>query len=200
MENLNTLPDDMTQEEKNSLQDYINNGCPGFLKVQESDIFKWFGLYMSGKTYDEIAKITKSKRDLVLYLSYKSKWNEKRLKHYEDLTQSLTQKVEQGKLDSANTIVSMISALNRYYGDKFNQFLALNDKSIIENIDPRMLAQYYKSMDTLKKLLEDNVPSDLERKLSDKDNKKEEAVEVTEEKVGNILQILANYKKSSKDT
>ena len=145
--------DDMTAEERESLKNYMDNGMPGLTRVQESDIFQWFKLYMSGKTYNEIAESTKTKKDLILYMSYKQDWVGKRHEHYNELLQNMIHKMSQAKLQSVNTITKMISALAKYYGDMFDQFLKNNDKSVIEGIDTKMLSQYYKSMEVLEKLV-----------------------------------------------
>lgn len=205
MGDLIPLSEDMSAEEKKSLTNYLNNGCPGLLKVKESDIFKWFGLYMGGKTYEEIASITKARKDLILYMSHKSKWHEKRLKHYEELTQNLLEKIGNSKLDSTNTIVTMIAALNKYYGDKFNKFLAQNDKGIIEGLDTKLLSQYYKSMEALEKLMSDpKDPKDPKVtvnmlngvvKQTDEDN-----LEISDKDASDLLKMLAAYKKSSQDS
>ena len=146
------FPEDMNVEEKASLQDYIKNGCPGLVKVSEDEVFAWFNLYISGKTYNEIAQITKGKRDLILYVAHRARWHQKRLGHLTDISSHITQKIQKAKLESANTVVNAITSLGKYYDDKFNKFLSTNDKDIIENMDTKMLGQYYKSLEILDKI------------------------------------------------
>ena len=201
---LKKISEDMTLEEKKSLNDYVSNGTPGISRVTEVDIFKWLELYMSGKTYGEIATITKSKKDLILYISNKSKWNEKRLEHYKDLTDNMADKIKNVKLKNTNTVASIINALGRYYGDKFDEFLATNNNNIIEEMDTKMLAQYYKSMEILDKIIAGsssgsgkkeptvnvNISGSAEIKKLDDDT-----VEVTDTTAKNLLRSLAEYKK-----
>ena len=104
-------PQDMTKEEKEAVQEFAANGCPGIGQVRDSDHFKWFDLYMSGKTYAEIATITKCKKDLIMFIAYKSKWMDKKLNHYNDISLNLLEKVKQVKVDSANNLVTIIKAL-----------------------------------------------------------------------------------------
>lgn len=212
---IKTLSDDMTKEEKDSLQDYVNNGCPGLTKIQESDIFQWFKLYMSGKTYSEIANITGAKKDLILYLSYKQKWAEKRLQHYSELIDNLSSKMSQAKLESANTVATIISSLAKYYGIKFNKYIKNGDESVIEKLDSKMLTQYYKSIEVLEKLI---TPP---RKPGDKDPDDpivppnpsvhismgsgkvkqidENTVEIEDETASKLLMALAEKKKKSEE-
>ena len=95
------LPDDLTPEEKKSLQDYITNGCPGLVKVDDANVFQWLELYMAGKGYAEISYITKQRKDLIMYIAYKAKWSEKRLQYYGDMASGLNKKISNVKLQSA---------------------------------------------------------------------------------------------------
>ena len=150
---LETINNDMTDKEKEALVEYVKNGRPGLMKVSDTDVFNWFSLYMSGKTYVEIAEITNTKKNLVLYMSNKSGWYTKRMEHYQDLADNYIEKIRRTKLDSVNTINTSIAALGKYYGDKFNKFLSTNDKTIIEDMDTKMLAQYYKAIESLEKII-----------------------------------------------
>jgi hypothetical protein len=145
--------DDLNEEERLSLEGYIQNGCPGLTKLEDTQVFKWFELYMSGKTYSEIATITKSKKDLIVYVSYKSKWLEKRTEYFTSITQNMTTKITNIRTESINTVATIVSSLNKYFGKKFDHYLATNDDSIIENIDSKVLEKYYKSLEILEKVV-----------------------------------------------
>lgn len=145
--------DDLSAEEKASLENYIHNGCPGLTKLEDVQVFKWFELYMSGKTYSEISVITKSKKDLILYVSYKSKWLEKRTEYFASIAQSMTTKITNIRTESINTVATIVSSLNKYFGKKFDSYLATNDDSIIEGIDSKVLEKYYKSLEILEKVV-----------------------------------------------
>lgn len=149
----NKLSDDFTEEDNVSLKDYISNGCPGLVKLQDSDAFKCFELYMSGKTYSEISDITKIKRDTVLYLSHKSQWNAKKLAYFSDINNSLVKKMIAVKMESLNTMSSIASALNKYFAKKANDYLSTNDDSVLEGLDTKLLSQYYKAMESIETAL-----------------------------------------------
>ena len=207
---LTTIEHDFTEEESESLQDYIKNGKPGISRAVESDIFKWFELYMSGKTYQEIAKITNSKRDLILYISAKSKWTEKRLAYYSDLSQNIAEKLKQAKVDSLNTVTSIVAALGKYYGDKFNNYIATKDNDIIEDMDTKMLGQYYKSMEILDKIVggavrgdkssNDNPNVNINIGAGAKISQTEDGdIDITDDVAGDMLRFLANRKKKDSE-
>ena len=199
---------DMSEEEIESLQDYMANGKPGFMKLTDADTFKWFNLYMNGKSYGEIAQICNTRKDTILYVAAKTQWHDNRLKHYEEISVTLLDKLKRTKLDSVNTVQTIIAALGKYYGDKFNQFLANNDKTVIEDIDIKMLAQYYKSIETLEKILgntggggggkQPNVQVNVGDSASIK-QLEDGSVEITDETAGNLLKQLAQYSKKPKN-
>lgn len=207
---LTDLPQDMTKEEKEVVLEFIANGCPGLLRVQQSDIFKYFELYMSGKTYAEIAVITKAPKDLVMYLAYKSNWMDHRFKHYQNISLNILDKVQQVKLDTANNLVTIIKALGKYCELKYNKFLTTNDVAAIEQIDNKIVAQYYKSIELLGKILSADENNDDESKkikqpmvninvgLGAKatvEQTGENKLEITDETAGDFLKALASMKK-----
>jgi hypothetical protein len=145
--------DDLNELEKQNLEQYIQNGCPGLTSLEDTQVFKWFELYMSGKTYSEIAVISKSKKDLIVYVAYKSKWLEKRNEYFTAITQNMTVKLTNIRTESINTMATIVSSLNKYFGKKFDNYLATNDDSIIENMDSKVLEKYYKSLEILEKVM-----------------------------------------------
>jgi hypothetical protein len=145
--------DDLNAEETASLANYIENGCPGLTKIEDAQVFKWFELYMAGKTYSEIAVITKSKKDLIVYISYKSKWLEKRTEYFTSIAENMTTKITNIRTESINTVATIVSSMNKYFGKKFDSYLSTNDDTVIENIDSKLLEKYYKSLEILEKVV-----------------------------------------------
>lgn len=210
-ENKSPSEEDKTPQEKESLDRYKKNGCPGLTSLEETDVFKWFELYMSGKTYTEIAQITKSKKDLVMYVSSKGKWLEKRIEYYRDISEHIVKKTSQAKIDSINTLSAMVSALSKYYGKKFNEYLANNDDSIIEEMDTKMLAQYYKSTESLEKIMTQSDPDgdpdgdkakginiNLHSSNAQIKHLDDDSIEIKDDSVGEILKFLAGQNKDKK--
>ena len=148
---------DFSTEELESLKDYRKNNMPGLTRMTESDASQYFELYMAGKTYSEIAKITSTKKDLILYVSDRCNWHNKKMQYYSDLSDNMLQKCNESKIETLNTVTTMVTALNRYFGDKFDRFLKDKDVTIIENIDTKLLAQYYKATEAMDKILGGSV-------------------------------------------
>jgi len=144
---------DFTEEEVKSLQEWKDNNKPGLHSLTQDRAFQWFKLYMAGKTYSEIAQVTNSKKDLILFVSERNQWLKQKMDHYADISNSMVQKYKEAKVQSLNTMTTMVSAMNKYFGDKFNKYLKTNDESILEGIDSKMLAQYQKANESIDKII-----------------------------------------------
>jgi hypothetical protein len=202
------LPEDLSSEEKRSVTEFVTNGCPGLVKIDDTKVFKWFELYMSGKSYSEIALLTKDKKDLIMYVSCRSRWHDKRMEYYRDMSTAFAQKLKTAKLASANTVVNAITALSKYHDKKFNEFLINNDHSIIDNLDTKVLGQYYKSLEMLDKLMRPDGEEEKEPKAptvnihvpsnSTVTMEGEDTVKInSDDAAGELLKALSKYQRSN---
>lgn len=159
---LSKIDNDFTEEEAQRINTFVANGSIGLetLVKDEHKVNSLFGLYMAGKTYTEISKISRVKKDLVLYMSAKMKWYEKRMEYLDDIQNQMTQKLKNTRVQSLNFISDLINFHHKYYGDEINEYLRTNDKSIIDNLDLKALSQYFKSIEILEKILN---PSNVNR-------------------------------------
>lgn len=205
---------DFTPEELESLQDWKDNGRPGLTKINIDDTVQWFDLYMSGKSYSEIASICKVKRDIVLHASERANWVERKEEYYADISQNIIKKYKQAKMENINTMTTMISAMNKYFAKKFDKYLSTNDDSIIEKIDSKMLIQYQKISESMTSLIneasgkkdESKAPTininmgDKSKIKQNDDNTVEIEANNEEEEVKDILDKLAKVKKLRTDS
>lgn len=208
---LKPMPEDMSQDEQELLKEFLDNGCPGLAKIADSDIFQWFQLYMMGKTYSEIAIATKKKTEFILFMSYKQNWLEKKMKHFDDLLNNIEDKLKQTKIESLNTVTTIVNALGHYYGDQFLKYMTSKDPAVIENIDTKMLSQYYKSIEAIDKIIGNAAKGDgasspgplVNLNFNSADTTVEQIDEKTlnitdNKQAGNLLKLLAEAKKSEK--
>ncbi len=206
---LSRIPDDFTDKETDSLQKYVKDGCPGLVRIDEIKVTQWFTLYMAGKTYSEIAQATNSKKVLVLYIANRARWGDKRMDYYTDLSENLVKKLQQSKIDSANTVTTMISALGKYLNGKFTQYLSTNNESIINDMDVKIWTQYNKAVETLDKLLQNSIDRSSEPNgptpavtvningPADVEQKDDQTLDITQDTEATaLLKALAKYKKS----
>lgn len=195
---------DFTDQELEDLEKWKKGGRKGITALSEADIFQCFNLYMSGKTYKEIADTTNKRLECILYVSEKSKWYGKKMAHYDSIAMNLEEKLMKTKLDSVNTITNVIAALGKYYNSKFDRFLSTNDPTLIEDIDTKLLAQYYKALESLPKIIGSSTSGDGSNSPSININMPSGAkieklddntVEITDEKAAKLLKALAAVKK-----
>ena len=144
---------DFNQEEQDSLKDWELNNRPGIHGITEDRSFEWFRLYMAGKSYNEIAKATKTKKDLILFASRSQRWFVRKTEYYSDISSNMLDKYKEAKIESLNTMTTMVSAMNKYFGDKFTKYIKTNDENIIKELDSKMLAQYQKINESMDKIV-----------------------------------------------
>jgi len=208
---ISSLPQDMTKEEKELVLEFIANGCPGLLRVQQSDMFNLFELYMAGKTYSEIATTYKMNKTLIMYLAFRSKWMDLRFKHYEDISLNILNKIKQTKLDIANDLTVAINATGKYLRGEYDRYLKTNDKSIIEGLDQAIVTGHRNNIKTLKEVLTAEENSDPNKKPQQPlvnihmgigakatvEQTGEKTLEITDQTSGDLLKALAGMKKET---
>lgn len=207
---LSKIDNDFTDDEVEKINTYVANGCVGLatLVKDEHKVNNLFALYMSGKTYTEISKISRVKKDLVLYMAAKMKWYEKRMEYLDDINNNITKKLTATRVESMNFISSLISMHHKYYGDAINDYLKTGDRDIIDGLDLKQLTQYFKSIEMLEKILN---PTNVNRgggsnttvnintpggKIEQVDDK---TIEITPGNAGDALRALAELKDKKKD-
>ncbi len=203
------LPHDMTKEEKEKVLEFIQNGVPGLLRVQHSDMYMMFQLYMSGKTYSEIATISKINKTLIMYLAYKSNWMDLRFKHYEDISLNILDKTQKAKLDIVNDLIVSINATGKYLRDEYNRYLSTNDKSIIERLDQTIVTGHRNNIKALKEVLTEEESTDPNKKPKGPlvninvgmgaqiQQGTEKPLEISDATTGDLIKALASMKKAA---
>lgn len=204
---LSKTDNDFTEDDVQRINTFVSNGSMGLESVvkDEHKLNSLFGLYMAGKTYEEISKISRVKKDIVLYLSAKMKWYEKRMEYLEDIQRQMTKKLTHTRIESLNFISDLINCHHKYYGDEINKYLQTNDRTIIDNLDLKALSQYFKSIEILEKILN---PTNTNRigtgttininAAGSKIDANENSIEITPSNTGDILKALANLKDKTK--
>jgi len=208
---LNKIDNDFTDDEVERINTFVQNGCVGLegLVKDEAKVHSLFSLYMSGKTYTEISKISKTKKDLVLYMSAKMRWYEKRMEYLNEIQEKVTGKLKDTRIQSMNFISSLINMHHKYYGDAINQYLATGNRDLIDGLDLKQLTQYFKSLEVLEKILN---PTNVKRKGSGSNTTvninaagdstvkqtDDNTIEITSGNSGNILKKLAEIKDEQK--
>jgi hypothetical protein len=204
---LSKTDNDFTEDDVQRINTFVSNGSVGLESIvkDEHKVNSLFGLYMAGKTYEEISKISRVKKDVVLYLSAKMKWYEKRMAYLEDIQRQMTKKLTHTRIESLNFISDLINCHHKYYGDEINKYLQTNDRTIIDNLDMKALGQYFKSIEILEKILNPTNTSRIGsgttiniNAAGSKIDANDDGIEITPSNTGDILKALANLKDKSK--
>lgn len=141
--------DDMSVDEKTALIQFREDGLPGIAIATPELTESLFKLYMGGKSYDEISKVTNTHKSVVLHLSDKLGWYNTKMNYLLKITNDMTNKINQAKIETANTMSSLVLALSRFFGKTLDEYLATDNETLIRTLDMKLLSSYYKSVDTL---------------------------------------------------
>ena len=205
---LTTIDHDFEEKEVEKIKTYVANGLIGLQSVvkDEHKVNAMFGLYMEGKTYTEISKISKTKKDIVLYLSAKLKWYEQRMDYLEDIQSKMVQTLKTTKIQSLSFIQTLITMQHKYYGDVINQYLMTGNRDLIDGLDLKQLTQYFKSIEILERTLNPtNVKSpkggttvNINTQGGTVEQIDDKTLEITPGVTGDVLRALAKQKDDKK--
>jgi hypothetical protein len=145
-------PLDMSEKEIRSLEEFIEDGLPGILSVTPEKIHRMIEMYFDGQSYQDISLKLGIKKNIVLYISYKHKFYESKLEHYENMIKHLKEKMDIAENRSINLIVDTMMSLESYYRNIFNRYAISKDPKIIENADFENFKMYLKCMEILQKM------------------------------------------------
>ena len=201
---LTKIEHDFEEKEVEKINTYVANGLIGLQSVikDEHKVNAMFGLYMEGKTYTEISKVAKVKKDIVLYLSAKLKWYDQRMEYLEDIQNKMVQTLTTTKINSLNFIQTLITMQHKYYGDVINQYLMTGNRDLIDGLDLKQLTQYFKSIEILERTLNPtnvktpkggttvniNTEGRTVKQIDD------QTLEITPGAAGDVLRALAKHK------
>ena len=201
------IENDLEEKEVERVNDYVSNGLIGLESVvkDEHKVNAMFGLYMEGKTYTEISKIARVKKDVVLYLSCKLRWYEKRMEYLDDIQNRMVSTLTTTKVQSLSFIQTLITMHHKYYGEAIEQYLMTGDRDIIDGLDLKQLTQYFKSIEMLERTLNPtNVkkPSGTTVNINTAGGEvkqiDDQTLEITPGVAGDVLRALAKQKDEKK--
>ncbi len=140
---------DLSAKDLVKINQFIEEGMPGIGKIDEAKMHRIMDLYLSGKTYTDIANIVRVNRTTILYLSNKFNWPSVRHDYLAELETSMKGRVLESKAASQDHMLRIIHMFEKRHGDKINQYLASGDEDIINSIDLKEMDRYLKVVDML---------------------------------------------------
>lgn len=153
----NPFQPDMTLDERSKLQEYVEAGIPGISKVSEEEILQAYNLYMTGRSYEEIAQKMGISLNKILFLSNKFDWHDKRSRYIENILSKVGNKMQSVKVEGLSFLLDLTSFFHKHQGSAIEDFLKTNDPDAAKKVDLKSLDKYFKTIDALSKMA--NLPN-----------------------------------------
>jgi len=150
---------DFTMKDLEAIEKFKEDGMLGLHTLVETDVERMMGLYMDGKTYRQIAQVTKKNKTVILFLANKFKWFELRKEYLDELQATLKDKVLESKLQSQEFLLELVLAYQKKISKNIHQYLRTDDEKFADNVDNRDIATILKIMELLHKLNVENAGS-----------------------------------------
>ncbi len=142
---------DISDDGMKKVQKYTEAGLPGIGKVDDQKLARMTDLYLSGKTYDQIANICRTDKVIVMYLSHKLNWFTMRREYMIELEEQMKRRVVEAKLVSQDFLLQLTQMWQKKIGQKINRYLATDNEEFADQINLKELDRYLKTIELLQK-------------------------------------------------
>lgn len=157
---------DFSQKDLEVIQAYQEAGLPAIAVVDEKKMASMLDMYLSGKTYRQIAMTMSIKKDIVLYMSYKFNWFALRQDYLTDMESSIRGRVMEAKIVNQDFLLQLQAMWQKKIGTKISKYLATDNEEFANEIDLKEVDKYLKTVELLQKLgAEGKSPSDNNRPM-----------------------------------
>jgi hypothetical protein len=161
--NVPEIPDqpvnDFSQKDLEVIQAYQEKGLEGIGVVNETKLASMLEMYLSGKTYRQIATTMQLRKEIVLYMSYKFKWFELRTEYLVDMESSMRGRVLEAKIINQDFLLQLQAMWQKKIGSKIRKYFATNNEEFANEIDLKEIDKYLKTVEMLHKLSGEKVAS-----------------------------------------
>lgn len=159
MENEDNLPavrptTDIVGKDQDALAAFIEAGTPGVGSLEEEGVKKMFDLYLSGKTYRQISGIMRTPKTLVMYLSRKLQWFERRQEYLTELEETNLPRIIEAKLMSQDFLLQLVQMLHKKIGARMTRYMMTDDEKYANQINLKEVELYLKTLERLQKTTE----------------------------------------------
>lgn len=148
---------DFTMKDLEIIEKFKEDGMIGLHTLVESDHERMMSLYLDGKSYRQIALLTKKHKSVVLFLAHKLKWFELRKEYLDELKATLPDKILDSKIQSQEFLMELIMAYRKKIGRNINEYLRTDNVEFHDRIDKNDVMTVMKVMELLHKLNSENL-------------------------------------------
>lgn len=143
---------DFSQKDLEVIQAYQESGLQGVGVVDDKKMSSMIDMYLSGRTYRQIATTMQIKKEIVLYMSYKFNWFELRQDYIVDMESSMRGRVLEARIMDQDFILELQAVWRKKIGTKAKKYLATDNEEFANEIDLKEVDKYFKSVEILHKL------------------------------------------------
>ena len=154
---------DFTIKDLETIEKFKEDGMLGLHTLVETDVERMMGLYMDGKTYREIAALTKKNKAIILFLAHKFSWFEMRREYLDELHAIMKDKIIDAKLQDQAFLLHLSLAFKKKIGRNIDSYLRTDDVKFADQIDNKDLSTLLKIMELTQRFNSDN-PGNLTEK------------------------------------
>ena len=147
---------DFTMKDMELIEKFKDNGMLGLHTLVDTDVERMMGLYMDGKSYRQIAQVTKKNKAVILFLAHKFGWFELRKDYLDELHATLKDKVMESKLQSQEFLLELVLAYQKKVSKNIHQYLRTDNEEFADKIDPKDINTVLKVMELLHRLSSEN--------------------------------------------
>lgn len=146
---------DFTTADLEKINQYMTDGLPGVMAVDDVKMMRIMDMYLSGKTYRQISTITRIPKVLIMYLSHRFKWFDTRKEYLEDLDKSIRGRLIEAKIINQDFLLQLMHLWQKKIGTKINEYLASGDEQYANQIDLKEVDKYLKTAEMLHRMTTD---------------------------------------------
>lgn len=143
---------DFSQKDLEVIKAYTDAGLPGIGAIDEQKLARVLDMYLSGKTYRQIATTMQVQKQVVLYLSYKFNWFELRKDYLADLEANIRARVLEAKIVNQDFLLQLQQMWQKKIGSNITKYLATDNVDFANAIDLKEVDKYLKTVEMLHRL------------------------------------------------
>jgi hypothetical protein len=152
LQTVDTPVSDFTSKDLEVIKKYEEAGLPGLLTVDEVKLARIMDMYLSGKTYRQIAMTMATQKQIVLYLSHKFNWFQLRNEYIEDLEANMRNRVMEDRIVNKDFLLQLQHVWRKKISNKMDKYLATGNEEFLNEIDLKEVNHLLKTIETMNKM------------------------------------------------
>lgn len=143
---------DFSDRDMRNIQRYVDEGLPGIATVDADKMARIMDMYLSGKTYRQIAQTMSMDKAMVLYLSHKFNWFIVRREYLVELESLIRNRIIESKIVQQDFLLQLTQMWEKKIGTNIKKYLATDNEEFANNIDLKEVDKYLKTVEILHRL------------------------------------------------